>query len=86
MSVFLEIFICLSENRASSVGLHYGSPLAALAAVPAGALAVMLARVDVSDPIKCGISFKRNVWVGVLLLGGIGFCFFYLLEIFFSIF
>jgi hypothetical protein len=62
------------EKRCASLGVHYESGLAALTALPAGLLAIHLARVDVSNPALCGVSFRRNVWVGPLLLGAIGVC------------
>ena len=58
----------------ASLGLHYNSLIASALAVPAGLYAIHLSRVDVSNPQLCGVSFKRNMWVGPLLLFGIAAC------------
>jgi hypothetical protein len=66
------VFIFNTKKRSLSLGLHFHSVFACLAAVPAGALAMYLSRVDISNPQLCGVAFKRNIWVGPLLLMGIG--------------
>lgn len=56
----------------SALVAQFGSPLAALAAVPAGATSLWLARADLSSPEACDRAFRRSAyWVGPLLWGGV---------------
>ena len=57
----------------SALGVQFGA-WAMPAALPAWAMAVYLTRVNVDDAEAAGKAFRRNVWIGPVMMGGILAC------------